>query len=297
MKNKILIIILSIFILNIGFVLAQVPTYHQFYGDIYDGNNTLITEDMPIVAKINNTSLEEGISSSELYGYDSNDLFIVEDGVNGQEIEFYVYGMLSGTFIFENEKTTNLDLTLPCGDGVLDSGLGEECDTGNITETCATYGHSVGSVVCDAYCKVDASACSTPGSPGNGGSPGGSYTPPSRVDDCNESWICGDWGECDGVETRTCLDENNCGTEDDKPVLTNACEVIKLDSDEIKDDIETPRTTSSFSPIKILKNYWIAIVIIILTIIIGIFSVIFIRWKIRDNEIEKIRKKVKKSWE
>ena len=36
MKNKILIIILSIFILNIGFVLAQVPTYHQFYGDIYD---------------------------------------------------------------------------------------------------------------------------------------------------------------------------------------------------------------------------------------------------------------------
>jgi hypothetical protein len=35
---------------------------------------------------------------------------------------------------------------------------------------------------------------------------------------CEENWTCSEWGNCSsGVCSRTCTDENNCGTELDKP--------------------------------------------------------------------------------
>ena len=43
---------------------------------------------------------------------------------------------------------------------------------------------------------------------------------------CEESWTCIDWSECNsetGIQVRTCNDENNCGTENDKPETTQSC--------------------------------------------------------------------------
>lgn len=43
---------------------------------------------------------------------------------------------------------------------------------------------------------------------------------------CDEEWECSDWGECiGGKKTRTCWDENNCGTTKDKPDTTEDCHV------------------------------------------------------------------------
>ena len=44
---------------------------------------------------------------------------------------------------------------------------------------------------------------------------------------CEENWTCGNWSACvDGNMTRTCVDENDCGTEIDKPAEVEACETV-----------------------------------------------------------------------
>ncbi len=42
---------------------------------------------------------------------------------------------------------------------------------------------------------------------------------------CTPNWSCSAWSECiDGLQNRTCVDLNNCGTPVGKPVETRACE-------------------------------------------------------------------------
>ncbi len=42
---------------------------------------------------------------------------------------------------------------------------------------------------------------------------------------CVENWICGDWTSCqNGIQTRTCTDSNNCGTQNNKPPVSQTCE-------------------------------------------------------------------------
>ncbi|MEA3343315.1 MAG: hypothetical protein U9Q92_04055 [archaeon] len=45
------------------------------------------------------------------------------------------------------------------------------------------------------------------------------------IGDCTEDWTCGSWSFCnaDSQQTRTCTDNNMCGTEDDKPGETRGC--------------------------------------------------------------------------
>jgi hypothetical protein len=43
---------------------------------------------------------------------------------------------------------------------------------------------------------------------------------------CTESWQCSDWSSChDGLQTRTCVDSNHCGTTESKPATTKGCSV------------------------------------------------------------------------
>ncbi|MEM1577434.1 MAG: Kazal-type serine protease inhibitor domain-containing protein [Candidatus Pacearchaeota archaeon] len=45
---------------------------------------------------------------------------------------------------------------------------------------------------------------------------------------CIENWQCSEWSICDpdtGIQTRECIDLNNCGTTYDKPQTVQACEV------------------------------------------------------------------------
>ena len=42
---------------------------------------------------------------------------------------------------------------------------------------------------------------------------------------CAESWSCGEWSGCTeaGIQTRTCVDKNNCGTVANKPAVSQSC--------------------------------------------------------------------------
>ncbi|MBM3303953.1 MAG: hypothetical protein FJY76_02560, partial [Candidatus Aenigmarchaeota archaeon] len=43
---------------------------------------------------------------------------------------------------------------------------------------------------------------------------------------CNESWVCSNWGTCIGnQQTRTCIDMNNCSTQNSKPATNQSCNV------------------------------------------------------------------------
>lgn len=42
---------------------------------------------------------------------------------------------------------------------------------------------------------------------------------------CEEDWACTGWSACqpDGIQTRTCTDDNDCGTTESKPIETQSC--------------------------------------------------------------------------
>lgn len=43
-------------------------------------------------------------------------------------------------------------------------------------------------------------------------------------ENCEEDWVCEEWDTCEqGQSSRTCTDENDCGTEKDKPDETKDC--------------------------------------------------------------------------
>jgi len=58
---------------------------------------------------------------------------------------------------------------------------------------------------------------------GGGGGGGSSRSSASSSITCNEQWIC-QWGSCiNNMQFGNCVDQNNCGTTNDKPALSRAC--------------------------------------------------------------------------
>lgn len=54
-------------------------------------------------------------------------------------------------------------------------------------------------------------------------------TPGAGETECQESWVCSGWKGCvNGLKKRTCMDENNCGTEIDKPVISESCSAEEI---------------------------------------------------------------------
>lgn len=60
---------------------------------------------------------------------------------------------------------------------------------------------------------------------------------------CIESWICADWNSCviPSMQTRTCVDSNNCGTVINKPIESRPCPTPE-DTCTDTDEAENPRT-------------------------------------------------------
>jgi len=87
-----------------------------------------------------------------------------------------------------------------------------EYDLNNCGEVANQTFYEYQTIAC-VYSNVSAQDDGTPPS-----GPGGDST------SCTESWECGEWGECtSGVQTRACLDLNNCGTTALMPVLQETC--------------------------------------------------------------------------
>ena len=103
-----------------------------------------------------------------------------------------------------------------CGDNIINNG--EECDGEDLgDETCKTLGFSRGELSCTQSCTFDTSECSKGGGGGGGGGGG-----------CLVKWNCTEWGPClsNGIQTRICIDLNECGTDWGKPAETQECEYL-----------------------------------------------------------------------
>lgn len=62
------------------------------------------------------------------------------------------------------------------------------------------------------------------GGTGGGGGGGGGGSTPSNNEECNPQWSCTLWKQCEnGIQTRTCSDFNNCGTNEGKPLEEREC--------------------------------------------------------------------------
>ena len=88
---------------------------------------------------------------------------------------------------------------------------------------------------------------SPPGGGGGGG--GGGFVPPTTEEPedeeetteqgCQERWTCSEWGECEnGIQTRTCTDQNNCGTKNNEPFLSQPCTTVGVEEEVTPEDEE-----------------------------------------------------------
>jgi len=139
-----------------------------------------------------------------------------------------------GTLHWESGKFQGLILVAPpliCGDGFCDSY--ENCNT--CPEDCGEC--PAPPPPSSSPGASDPSDSPTPDFPGfDPGAPAfGPDTPgfgpdiveeDELIDDCVESWSCGDWGLClpSGIQYRDCVDVNQCGTDDDKPETERFCD-------------------------------------------------------------------------
>ena len=302
MKKKILFLTMCMVLFNLCFVIA-IPTYHQFYGDILDSNSTLVSGEHAIRAEVGGILYGQTVGSAGHYGIDS--VFFVEDLTNEAEINFYVDGILSGSFIFQSEATTELDLIWPCGDGIIDTDSEEECDGANITTSCTSEGFDKGTVSCSDICRVDISDCENDvddggDDDGGGGGGGGGW---SIIQVCEEKWACTGWSECvDERKSRTCTDENKCGSIVNKPIISTECvqDIAPVETPE--DDLPPALNIGDW-----FKIYWpwllgLLAILIILTIILILRKSTFKKKEVKEikpfvnkKQTSKLKVKKKKS--
>jgi len=128
-----------------------------------------------------------------------------------------------------------------------------------------------------------AAPASPSGSSGGGGSGGGGSG--SR---CVENWSCGAWNDCTrdgilGVQTRSCIDLNNCGTEDYKPALLQNCK-LSFEEEQIQEN-PVEKVQEEIKEIGSITGGVVANVInstffkaLIAALIIGLLIAGFLRW-------------------
>jgi len=212
-KNvKFIPIILSL-VLFINIVLAQTYPTHQFYGRVYY-NGQPAPDGLSVVAKnsygnvILSTKTQDG-----KYGY--NPVFLVNGSTN-DVIHFFVNGIDTGR-------------SEPFCDSCFN-------DCGWVNDNCPPFDLSVSG---PAITTTTTPSGVISGGENTGGTSGGTTTIPTTtivitetiIQGCQEKWTCTKWSECvNGVQTRTCTDENNCGTDLYKPFESQPCGVEQIES-------------------------------------------------------------------
>ncbi len=187
-----------------------IPTWpHMFFGSV-TWNGSPAPDGTSVVAKINGIEVANTVTKDGKYGYEP--LFFVPDtdpsSRPGSTINFFVNGIDTGkTAIFCNACWND------CGTSTVN------CDSLDLS---ATGGEQP-------------SPQPSPGGGGGGGG-GGLYTPSTTTEEeeeetteqvCQERWTCSEWGECEnGIQRRTCTDQNDCGTKNNEPFLSQPCTTV-----------------------------------------------------------------------
>jgi len=200
-------ILLSAVILTALFsnLALAMPVGHQFYG-IVTFNGSPAPDGATIVAKVNGVEVLSTTTQDGKYGY--NPLFIVslDSKYSGNTIYFFVSGNQANEnyqFCLEYVCITNLNLTATSGTSPPQSGSSSGTLSGGT----------------------------------NGGTTGGTISE-TQIQACQEKWVCSDWSACvGGIQTRTCNDQNNCGTRSNEPFSSQPC------SEEETGETKIPETT------------------------------------------------------
>ncbi|MFH0833003.1 MAG: C1 family peptidase [Candidatus Aenigmatarchaeota archaeon] len=147
---------------------------------------------------------------------------VINSTVN--ETEGYVWANLTHFSYFSIQQKY-------CGDGICDSG--ETCSL--CSQDCGTCSPSCGDGSCNngetcSSCSNDCGSCPVQQTGGGGGGGGGGF-----LQACKENWTCNDWSICiDGNQSRTCIDNNKCGTMKNKPAENQSCVVEKPSTEQTK---------------------------------------------------------------
>ena len=201
---------------NVVFAVITPLMPHQFYGSVtYNGQPA--PDGLSVVAKIDGDVVASITTKNGRYGSDDLDgdgklepeeTFLISDsdGDPGDTINFFVNGIDTGqTDTFYNGKVSMLDLSV----------------NGPPIATTTTTG----------------------GTGGGGGGGGGTreseettttttIVTQTTVQGCQEKWTCTGWSACiNGFQTRTCTDQNNCGTDLYQPFESQPCVVEEAEGE------------------------------------------------------------------
>lgn len=180
-----------------SFTFAQGPAAtspsHQFYGDVFI-NGAPAPEGTVVKAQINGVDVESttvnSIGQYVLYIDDPNNVY------TGRTIVFFVNNVQATTATFCNGCLNSCGLNY------------DNCPEFDLSITTSGGG-------------------TTGGGAGGGGGGGGLpaiTTSGNGSQVCREAWTCSDWGPCeDGLQRRTCSDQNNCGTKNFEPFSVQPC--------------------------------------------------------------------------
>jgi hypothetical protein len=85
---------------------------------------------------------------------------------------------------------------------------------------------------------------------------------------CQERWVCSDWSACvNKLQTRTCTDENNCGTDLNKPLESQPCSTTEGGNQTTGGTTISP-ITGFFAALAGNPLYYIGIVVVIILIVL-----------------------------
>ena len=207
---------------------------HWFYGSV-NINGSPAPDGTTVTARINGIDVASTTTSGGKYGY-VNPLFYVPDTDPstrpGETISFFVNGVDTGqTAIFLTGGYTKLDLSVtietPSGGGAPSGGGGSAPSGGGSTS-------------------------STTGT-----------TTETTEQGCQEKWTCSDWGVCEnGIQRRTCVDENNCGTSNNEPFSSQPCATV---GEEAEASVN-PSGFFLFSPTNLIIGSVVGVIVAIIII-------------------------------
>lgn len=202
MNPKILLAAFVCIVLFSSLALAIPGIPNAFYGDV-TVNGQPASDGTTVVAKINGVQVASITTSGGKYGYPIGSFYVDDPNSDrsGKAINFFVNGVDTGqSYYFCNGCVINL----------------------NLTATIAVQPPSTPS-----------SGGGTGGGGGGGGGTGGGTTSgttngttnqQTTQQQCQERWLCTAWSGCkDGIQTRSCIDENSCGTNNNEPMSSQPC--------------------------------------------------------------------------
>lgn len=101
---------------------------------------------------------------------------------------------------------------------------------------------------------------------------------------CQESWTCLSWSVCqNGIQTRTCYDQNNCGTTLNKPAGQQACQEFPAPAP--TPALAEPAEEGSF----FAKNKGLVIAVVLSAVLLVLGLLYFFKWKGKEASLTEVR--------